>query len=58
VLECKAAVNILFADTKDIEGNAVGQMIIQLPDDELVVQKVLNYMKVKNIRFEEVSADA
>jgi len=56
VLECKAAVNILFADTKDIEGNAVGEMIIQLPAEEIVVQRVLNYMKSKKIQFEEVSA--
>ena len=35
ILECKAPVNILFADTNDIYGKAYGQMIIQLPDDEM-----------------------
>jgi NIL domain. len=35
VLECKTPVNIMFADTKDIYGKAYGQMIIQLPDDEI-----------------------
>jgi len=57
VLECKAAINILFADTKDIEGKAVGEMLIQLPNEEIIVQRVINYMKPKNIRFEEVSTD-
>ena len=33
VLECKAPVNILLADTKDIGGIAHGQMILQLPED-------------------------
>ena len=33
VLECKAPVNILQADTKDIGGIAHGQMILQLPED-------------------------
>ena len=31
VLECKAPVNIMFADTKNIDGKAYGQMILQLP---------------------------
>ena len=31
ILECKAPVNILMADTKDIGGIAHGQMILQLP---------------------------
>ena len=35
VLECKAPANILLADTKDIGGVAHGQMILQLPEDEI-----------------------
>ena len=34
VLECKAPVNIMFADTKNMDGKAYGQMILQLPEDE------------------------
>lgn len=57
VLECKTAVNILFAETKNIEGNAVGQMIIQVPDEEVITNRVLNYLKDHNVTFEEVEED-
>ena len=33
-MACGVLVNILFADTKDIDGRAFGQMLIQLPDDD------------------------
>ena len=56
VLECRAPVNILYADTRDIEGQAVGQMVIQLPEDELAAQRVLGYLKTHQIPYEEVEA--
>ena len=54
ILECRAAVNILFADTKDIDGKAMGQMIIQLPEEELSRERIKAYLKKNNIRAEEV----
>ena len=53
VLECHAAVNILGADTKNISGKAYGQMILQLPEDTASVDRILNYLKSRNIRYEE-----
>ena len=41
VLECKAPVNIMFADTKNIDGKAYGQMILQLPEDERAAKRAL-----------------
>ena len=38
-LECRAAVNILMADTKNIEGRAYGQMLLQLPEDEAATER-------------------
>ncbi|MGB4657754.1 MAG: ATP-binding cassette domain-containing protein [Mobilitalea sp.] len=55
VLECKTPVNILFADTKDIDGKAFGQMIIQLPDDVVARGRIMNYLDVNRIPYEEVS---
>lgn len=55
VLECKAAVNILFADTKDIDGKAFGQMIIQLPEDEISRKRILSYLNTNEIPYEEVN---
>jgi D-methionine transport system ATP-binding protein len=54
VLECKTPVNILFADTKDIDGKAFGQMIIQLPNDITARGRIMNYLDVNRIPYEEV----
>lgn len=55
VLECKTPVNILHADTRTIEGKIVGQMIVQLPQDELAKNRMLTYLKDKNVNFKEVN---
>lgn len=54
VLECRTPVNILFADTKDIDGKAFGQMIIQLPDDEISSKRIYAYLEANKIPYEEV----
>jgi D-methionine transport system ATP-binding protein len=54
VLECRAQVNILLANTQDINGNAFGQMILQLPEDDMVANKIINYLRDKNIVVEEL----
>ena len=54
VLDLKIQVNIMFADTKNIDGRAFGQLVIQLPD-EVSSDKVLNYLKTKNVQVEEVT---
>ncbi|WP_037373221.1 methionine ABC transporter ATP-binding protein [Anaerovorax odorimutans] len=54
VLKCKAPVNIMFADTKNIDGKAFGQMIVQLPEDNTLSDKMINYLKTQNVELEEV----
>ncbi|HWT75077.1 MAG TPA: ATP-binding cassette domain-containing protein [Mobilitalea sp.] len=54
VLECKTPVNILFADTKDIDGKAFGQMVIQLPNEETGRKRIMNYLNMNQIPYEEV----
>ena len=53
VLETQAAVNILFADTKDLQGKAVGQMILELPNDERQKEKVLAWLAGHNVEYRE-----
>ena len=53
-LECHTAVNILGADTKNIDGRAYGQMMLQLPDDPTAQQRAIKYLESRNIRYEEV----
>jgi len=53
ILECGAAVNIMYADTKDIDGKAFGQMLLQLPDNEAAVRRMLSYLTLHNISYKE-----
>ena len=53
ILACKAPVNILFADTKDLDGKAFGQMVVQLPEDQSLAQKMLEYLRAKGLGAEE-----
>ena len=55
VLECKAPVNIMFADTKNMDGKAYGQMILQLPEDERAAKRALAYLETQNVHAEEVA---
>jgi D-methionine transport system ATP-binding protein len=57
VLECRTPVNILFADTKDIDGKAFGQMVIQLPDDDTGRKRIMAYLNINQIPYEEVKED-
>ena len=52
-LECHAAVNILFANTKMVEGKTVGQMLLQLPQDETTVLRVKQWLTDRKITFKE-----
>ena len=54
VLACKEPANILLADTKDIGGVAHGQMILQLPEDEAVAEKMIAYLKERKLEVEEL----
>lgn len=54
VLACKAPVNILLADTKDIGGIAHGQMVLQLPEDTVTAEKMIHYLKERNLAVEEL----
>ena len=51
ILACKVPVNM---DTRDIEGKAMGQMLIQLPEDEVDAGRICNYLKTAKVAFEEV----
>lgn len=54
VLECKTPANILLADTKDIGGTAHGQMILQLPEDKAIGDKMIRYLQERNLTVEEL----
>lgn len=57
ILDCRIPVNIMRADTRNIEGNAVGQMILQVPQDDMQFGKIMSYLKDKKVTVEEVESD-
>ena len=57
VLASKVPVNIMYASTTDVNGKAMGQMIIQLPEDESDAERVIHYLKTVKIAYEEVNSD-
>jgi len=54
VLEFRQTVNIIFADTKNIDGKAFGQIVIQLPEDKLMGEKMMAYLRNRGLTVEEV----
>ena len=58
ILACKTPVNIMYAATRDINGTAMGQMIVQLPEDEADARRVTNYLSTAKVPYEEVNEDA
>jgi D-methionine transport system ATP-binding protein len=55
ILECRAQVNILFADMKDIDGKAYGQLVLQLPQDDVASEGIIRYLRSQNLSVEEVN---
>nr|WP_202621051.1 ATP-binding cassette domain-containing protein [Pseudoflavonifractor sp. 524-17] len=54
-IDCGVKVNILGADTKNINGQAFGTMLIGLPDNEAEAAKAIAYIKSQpNVTMEEV----
>lgn len=56
ILSCQAPLNILKADTQDVGGKAFGQIIIGLPDDEVLSERVTKYLDDNGIKFSETEA--
>ncbi len=54
ILKCNTPVNILHADTKDIDGKAYGQILVQLPDDETSTEKIIAYLKANSVTYSQV----
>ncbi|NLM11271.1 MAG: methionine ABC transporter ATP-binding protein [Clostridiaceae bacterium] len=52
-LECRAVVNILYANTKSIDGKAYGEMLLQLPDDDVSIKRIFAYLDDKGIFYKE-----
>lgn len=52
IFECGTAVNITYADTKELDGKAYGQMIIRVPDES--TDRVKAYLEKNGMEFSEI----
>lgn len=57
VLHCGCPVNILYADTRDINGTAVGQMVLELPKEKESQDRILAYAKAHDLVLEEMKVE-
>jgi D-methionine transport system ATP-binding protein len=52
VLAFKTPVNILYANTRNLDGVAKGEMVLQMPEDETVSEKMIAYLKNAKLAVE------
>ena len=57
VLQFQAPVNILRADTKNVGGIAKGEIILGLPEDEELQNKIVAYLEERGLTVQEVTSD-
>jgi D-methionine transport system ATP-binding protein len=55
ILELRTPINILYANTQTINGDAQGEMILQLPDNKEIADKMVAYFIEKKLVVEEVN---
>jgi len=55
ILRANAPINILKADTRNISGKAIGEMILGLPEDEKIQEEIINYLKDRGLIVTEVN---
>lgn len=53
ILKLQTPVNILRADTRNVNGKAVGEMILGLPEDEEVQNDIIRYLKETGLSVTE-----
>jgi len=55
-IECGALVSILAADTRIVNGQTLGSMLLALPADEILAEKAIDYIRsYPGLSYEEVS---
>lgn len=54
ITACNILVSIVYADSKVIDGKVYGQVLIKLPKEEKDVTKLIKYLELHDINYEEV----
>ena len=53
-LKTKTPINILFANTKEINGKLFGQLVIELPKERDIQKEILDFLDEKKVTYWEV----
>ena len=53
ILACRVPVNVLFADTKSVDGAAYGHMILELPKEDHEAEKVIAWLNNSGLSWKE-----
>lgn len=54
ILKFREPVNILYAQTEDLKGEAVGNMLLQLPENQETAENMIQYLKEVGLDVQEV----
>ena len=54
MIDCNGLVNILAGNTRNIEGQVFGQMVLQFPEEKELREKMIAYLVDKGVEVEEV----
>lgn len=54
IIYFKMPVNLLYANTSNLDGMATGEMILQLPEQNEVAEKMIDYLREQRLVVEEV----
>ena len=55
MIDCNGVANILAGNTRNIDGEVFGQMILQFPEDEAMRKKMIQYLLDQGVEVEEVA---
>ena len=55
MIDCNGVANILAGNTRNIDGEVFGQMILQFPEEEALRKKMIQYLKDQGVEVEEVA---
>ncbi|WP_310604326.1 methionine ABC transporter ATP-binding protein [Anaerosporobacter sp.] len=54
ILSFNTPINIMSADTRNIGGKAMGEMVLQLPQEDEIAEKMITYLRARKLAVEEV----
>ena len=55
ILDCGKPLSILYSDLREIDGVVCGQMVMQLPDDEVACERIRAFAASRGLELEDMN---